>query len=84
MCPTCGGYKTPARFGLDASGVFDPTGAPPNELCLRTDEIGGRGCLTVSRDAAPLHFALGLRAALKHRLAQVDAELRAAGVELPD
>lgn len=84
LCPGCGSYKTPDRLGLSAKGAFDPLTAAPNELCLRTDTIGGRGRLSVAKDAAPLHFALGMRDMLKYRLAQVEAELRAAGVELED
>lgn len=84
LCPGCGAYKTPDRLGLNSKGEFDPTAAAPNELCLRTDIIGGRGRLTVTKDAAPLHLALGIRTMLRARLAQVETELRAAGVELKD
>jgi hypothetical protein len=83
-CVGCG-RDVPRRFlGLAADGHFDAANAQPNELSVRTDHYGGRGRITVTRDAAPLHLALGIREMLKARLAQVDAELRAAGVELED
>lgn len=83
-CPGCG-HDRPARaFGLTSRGDFDQASAPENELSLRRDTIGGRGKLSVERLAAPLPFALGLRDMLRYRLAQVEAELRAAGVELDD
>ncbi len=83
-CPCCG-REVPQRFlGLAADGRFFEANAQPNELSVRTNHYGGRGRITVTRDAAPLHFALGIREMLKARLAQVEGELRAAGVELED
>lgn len=83
-CPACGADRRPTNFGLTPSGAFDSSTAYPNELCLRIDTIGGRGRLCVERTAAPVALALGMREMLRFRLAQVEAELRAAGVELPD
>lgn len=83
-CPACGHDRRPVAFGLAPDGRFDPALAQPNELSLRRTTLGGRGRCSVERDAAPLHFALGMRSMLKARLAQVEGELRAAGVELPD
>jgi hypothetical protein len=80
-CPGCGRGQKPERFGLDASGRFDPNLAALNEPGLRIDHIGGRGKLRVERQPLPLPIALGLRAMLVARLAQLDAELAAAGVE---
>lgn len=83
-CLGCGRDVPQRLLGLAADGHFDAAAAPPNELGVRTNHYGGRGRISVTRDAAPLHLALGIRAMLKHRLAQVDEELRAAGVELED
>lgn len=83
-CPGCGWDHKPARFGLAPDGSFDADNAQPNELCVRVDTYGGRARICVERHAAPLHIALGMRAMLKFRLAQVEADIRAAGVELPD
>ena len=83
-CPCCG-YDRPLRLlGLAADGHFDVENAYPNELSLRRDHIGGRGRLRVERVDVPLHYALGLRQMLRYRLARVEEELRAAGVELDD
>lgn len=81
-CVACGHDRRPSAFGLTARGDFDADTAPPNELSLRRDTIGGRGRLTVERVSVPLPIALGLRDMLRYRLAQVEDELRAAGVEL--
>ena len=80
-CPACGRAQKPARLGLNASGAFDERIAAPNELSLRVDHIGGRGMLRVEKLAAPLEIALGLRDMLRTRLGQVEAELRAAGID---
>lgn len=83
-CPGCGRDWKPERFGLQPDGSFDPARAMPNELTLRRTTIGGRGRCSNERFDTPLHLALGMRAMLKYRLAQVENDLRAAGVELTD
>lgn len=83
-CPGCGHDKKAEQFGLTPRGNFDPDNAYPNELSLRRTTIGGRGRCSVERFPAPLPFALGMRQMLKYRLAQLEADIRAAGVELPD
>lgn len=83
-CSGCGKDRTPAELGLAADGHFDSANAYPNELSMRRDHIGGRGRLRVERVDAPLHYALGIREMLRYRLARVEEELRAAGVELDD
>jgi hypothetical protein len=83
-CPSCGWDQKPERLGLTSDGSFDEVNAQPNELCVRVDTYSGRGRICVERHAAPPHIALGIRAMLKFRLAQVEAELAAAGIELPD
>lgn len=83
-CPSCGWDQKPERLGLAPDGSFDPKNAQPNELCVRVDTYGGRGRICVERHAAPPHIALGIWRMLRYRLAQVEAELAAAGVELPD
>ena len=83
-CVLCGLEHKAARFGLTREGQFSPAAAPTNELSLRLTTIGGRGRCAVERYPLPLPFALGLRDMLKYRLAQVEAEIRAAGVELDD
>lgn len=83
-CPACGRDQKPERFGLTPAGAFDQTTAAPNELTLRRTTIGGRGKCAVERfDVSPA-VALGMRAVLRHRLAQIEADLRAAGVEFED
>lgn len=84
LCPACGADRPPSKFGLAPDGQFDTSRALPNELNMRVDHYGGRAKITVERVAAPLHLAVGLRNALKFRLAQVEADIRAAGVELDD
>lgn len=83
-CPGCGVDRKPSSLGLAADGHFDIDAAFPNELSLRVDRFRGRGRIVVTRDAAPLPLALGVRTMLRHRLAQLEADIRAAGVELPD
>ena len=83
-CVSCGRDQKPERFGLNAQGDFDLALAQPNELTVRRTTIGGRGKCAVERFDTPPHIALGIRKMLRHRLAQVEADLRAAGVELPD
>ena len=73
-----------AALGLAPDGSFDAANAQPNELCLRVNTYGGRGRICVERHAAPLQFALGIREMLRFRLAQVEADIRAGGFELPD
>jgi hypothetical protein len=80
-CPACGFDRKLAAFGITLEGVFDAANAQPNELSLRVDHIGGRGRLRVERHPLPVHLAIGLRAALRARLAQIDAELAAAGID---
>jgi hypothetical protein len=84
LCPACGADRPPPKFGLAPDGHFDTSRALPNELNMRIDHYGGRAKITVERTAAPLSFALGLRDMLKFRLAQVEADIRAAGVTLDD
>lgn len=83
-CPGCGFDRKPGVFGLAEDGSFDAENAQPNELCMRVRKFGGRARLECTTLPAPRHFALGLRAMLKARLAQVEAELALAGIELPD
>lgn len=83
-CVACGFDHKPQRFGISREGQFSSAMAPQNELSLRRTTIGGRGRCAVERYPLPLPFALGLRDMLKYRLAQVEAELRAAGVTLDD
>lgn len=81
-CLACGHDRRPSAYGLRDNGEFDPHIAQPNELELRHTRFAGRGRITHEVSAIPVHFALGLRAMLKFRLAQVEADIRAAGVEL--
>lgn len=83
-CPGCGVDRKAEQLGLAADGHFDLDVAMPNELSVRTDRFRGRGRIEVTREAVPVPLALGVREMLKHRLAQVEADIRAAGVELPD
>ena len=83
-CLACGHDRRPDAYGLAADGRFQPHRAQPNALELRRKHFVGKGRITHEVEPAPLHFALGLRDMLKFRLAQVNAELRAAGVELDD
>ena len=83
-CLACGHDRRPGAFGLRDDGRFDATIAQPNELELRRKTFSGRARITHEVSPAPLHFALGLRDMLRYRLAQVNAELRAAGVEVDD
>lgn len=83
-CPGCGLDKKAAQFGLTPSGKFDPLTAQPNELTLRRTTIGGRGKCSVERFPVSAEVALGMRDMLKYRLAQIEADLLAAGVEIPD
>ena len=78
-CPSCGWDRRPAGLALGPDGQFLDN--KPTELSMRIDHIGGRGKLRVERLPLPLPFALGLRDMLLRRLEQVEAELRAAGVE---
>lgn len=71
----CGYDVKPGRIGLTEGGDYDPEQAPQHELELRVDDIGGRGHLTVEKQALPLPFALGMRDALKAALARVEAEI---------
>lgn len=82
-CPSCGRDQKAARFGLTTTGRFDPAAAAPNELTLRRTTIGGRGKCSVERQDVSVEVALGMREMLKYRLAQIEADLRAAGVEPP-
>lgn len=79
-CPACGRDRKPGLFGLTPQGDFDAENAFPNELSRRIDHIGGRGQLRTERVPLDVRFAVGIRNMLKHRLAQVEAELREAGV----
>lgn len=71
-------------LGLAADGSFDATRAQPNELSERTNTYRGRARIDVERHDIPLGAALGIREMLRYRLARVEEELRAAGVELND
>jgi hypothetical protein len=71
-------------MGLAPNGRFDAAHAQPNEMTVRRDHIGGRGKLRVEFVDMPLPTALGVREMLRYRLAQVENELRAAGVVLDD
>lgn len=79
-CVACGYDVKPARLGLSEDGQFD-SDAAPREMNLRIDHIGGRGMLRVERVPLPANIAIGLRDMLRARLAQVEAELAAAGIE---
>lgn len=83
-CVLCSHDRPMVAFGLTPRGAFDPVNAYQNEMSLRRDTIGGRGRLSVERVSVPLPIALGIRDMLRYRLAQVNAEIRAAGVELDD
>ena len=83
-CPGCGVDRKLDGLGLASDGRFDERNAAPNELTLRTDTFAGRGRIYVERGAVSLPIALGVREMLKFRLAQVEADIRAAGVELDD
>ena len=83
-CLACGHDRRPGAFGLAPDGRFDADLAQPNELELRRKHFVGSRSIRHEVTAAPIHFALGLRDMLKFRLAQVEADIRAAGVELDD
>lgn len=83
-CPACGYDRRREGFGLTPDGDFDAANAQENEGSVRVDRIGGRGRLTVERLPLPLRFALGMRDMLRFRLARLEAEIRAAGVALPE
>jgi hypothetical protein len=83
-CPACGHDRPAEAFGLGTGSEFDPNIAQPNELAVRRKHFGGRARITHEVMPAPLPLALGMRQMLKYRLAQVEADIRAAGVELPD
>lgn len=83
-CPSCGRDCKTELLGLTPQGDFDPDNAQPNELSRRIDHIGGRGRLRVERVPLDARHALGIRAMLKHRLEQVENELREGGVEIPE
>ena len=83
-CVACGHDRRPAAFGLAPDGRFDADLAQPNELELRRKHFVGSRSIRHEVTSIPLPLALGLRDMLRYRLAQVNAELRAAGVELDD
>jgi hypothetical protein len=66
-------------FGLDsATGVYDPTARPP-KFVTYAHHFGGRASIRVEERSMPMHFARGLRDALRTALAQLDAEIAEAG-----
>ena len=77
-CPGCGLDRTLRFLGLADDGQF-LGGA--RELEMHLHHFGGRGRISIERQPLPAHIALGLRKMLRARLAQVEAELAAAGVE---
>ena len=77
-CPGCGFDRTLPRLSLTPAGKFN---ASDWLLELRVRTYGGRGKLVCQHRDLPVEIALGLRDMLQARLAQVEAELRAAGVE---
>lgn len=83
-CTLCGIDRKPSAFGLDDEGAYDPDNAHENEMSLRIDTIGGRGCLTVERQPVPLATAYGILDALKAAVARVEADIVDAGGELPE
>lgn len=83
-CVGCGHDRPPGAFGLAEDGHFDAARAQPNALELRRKHFVGKGRIRHEVFDIPLHLALGVRQMLKYRLAQVENELRAAGVELDD
>lgn len=83
-CVVCGHDRRPTAFGLVPDGRFDAATAQPNELELRRKHFVGSRNIRHEVTSLPIHFALGLRDMLKYRLAQVEAEIRAAGVTLDD
>ena len=83
-CPACQHDRPAVAFGLTPQGNFDADSAYTTELSRRRDSFEGRGRIRVTREPLDARHALGMRNMLKHRLAQVEAELREAGVELSD
>lgn len=77
-CPGCGFDRTPARLGLKPDGTFDKG---PWLLELRARTYGGRGKLTCEHRDLPVPLARGLLEMLRARTAQIEEELRAAGIE---
>lgn len=79
----CGQNCQPHAFGMTPDGTYDPAKRPA-KLVLFERVYGGRARITMTERDVPAAMALGLRAALKDRLAFVEAELRAAGVEFDE
>ncbi len=80
-CTLCGVTVSPARLGLDAE-----TGAFSGEVHEPGSDVyvfGGRGRITHIPQPLPMHFALGLRDALRAALARVEEEIAEAGGEGP-
>ncbi|HEV3059631.1 MAG TPA: hypothetical protein VGY48_15380 [Vicinamibacterales bacterium] len=78
-CPGCGFDRTLARLGINADGTFVASDRWALEARVRT--YGGRGKLTCEHRDVSVQIALGLRDMLRTRLGQVEAELRAAGID---
>lgn len=69
------------HFGITDTAEFDPSLRPAHEPCLTLEEIGGRGRLSIEKEALPLDLARALRASLVHAIEQLDAAIEDAGVE---
>ena len=67
-------------LGLKPDGRFDSEGAP-FMLEQRLYTFAGRGKIACEHRPMPAYLAIGLRDMLRARLAQVEEELAAAGIE---
>lgn len=78
-CPGCGFNRTLRYLGITEDGRFRD--GEPRELQVHIHHFKGRGRISIERQPLPANIAIGLRNMLRARLAQVEAELAAAGVE---
>lgn len=83
-CVLCGHDRPAKAFGLAESGAYDAANAFPNEMTVRLTHLRGRGCIQVERHPVPLPTAYGLRDALRAALGRVEADIVAAGGEIPE
>lgn len=80
-CTLCGVTQNPMRLGLDAeTGAFS---GEVHEPGIDVYTFGGRGRIQHQPQPLPMHFALGLRDALRAALERVEEDIVEAGGELP-
>lgn len=81
-CPACGLCRPVKFFSLDEKGTYDPTARPP-KLVLYRHKFSGRARITAEHLDVPMPIAIGLLQNLRAAVARVEADIVAAGGELP-